>query len=58
MFRHKLLVGTLAMLCLLALFSMQAQAVGHDGRIVRDAQTGKLRAPTATERDAQRDIAW
>jgi hypothetical protein len=51
MSRQKLLtIGTLAALLLLAVFSMHARAAGQEGMVVvRDPQTGKLRAPTADE---------
>ena len=45
--------GTLAALCLMAIFSMHAKAAGQDGQngmvVVRDPQTGKMRAPTLDE---------
>jgi hypothetical protein len=52
MSKEKLLtIGTLAALCLLAAFSMHARAAaGQEGMVVvRDPQTGKMRAPTAEE---------
>jgi hypothetical protein len=56
MSRQKLLtIGTLAALFLLAVFSMQARAAGQEGMVVvRDPQTGKMRAPTADELKALR----
>ena len=56
MSRQKLLtIGTLAALLLLAFFSMHARAAGQEGMVVvRDPQTGKLRAPTADELKALR----
>lgn len=45
--------GTLTALCLIAIFSMHAKAAGQDSQngmvVVRDAQTGKMRAPTPDE---------
>jgi hypothetical protein len=45
--------GTLAALCLMAIFSMHARAAGQEGQdgmvVVRDPQTGKMRAPTPDE---------
>lgn len=51
MSKEKLLtIGTLAALCVLAAFSMHAKAAGQEGMVVvRDPQTGQLRAPTADE---------
>lgn len=51
MSKEKLLtIGTLAALCVLAAFSMHARAAGQEGMVVvRDPQTGQLRAPTADE---------
>ena len=51
MSKQKLLtIGTLAALCVLAAFSMHAKAAGQEGMVVvRDPQTGKMRAPTADE---------
>jgi hypothetical protein len=51
MSKEKLLtIGTLAALCVLAAFSMHAKAAGQEGLVVvRDPQTGQLRAPTADE---------
>lgn len=51
MSRQKLLtIGTLAALCLLAVFSMHARAAGQEGMVVvRDPLTGKMRAPTPEE---------
>ena len=51
MSNEKLLtLGTLAALCVLAAFSMHARAAGQEGLVVvRDPQTGQLRAPTADE---------
>lgn len=50
--------GTLAALCLMAVFSMHARAAGQDDGngmvVVRDAQTGKMRAPTPDELKALR----
>ena len=56
MSRQKLLtIGTLTALLLLAFFSMHARAAGQEGMVVvRDPQTGKLRAPTADELKALR----
>jgi hypothetical protein len=59
MSRQKLLtIGTLAALLLLAVFSMHARAAGQEGQegmvVVRDPQTGKLRAPTSDELKALR----
>jgi hypothetical protein len=56
MSRQKLLtIGTLAALFLLAVFSMHARAAGQEGMVVvRDPQTGKLRAPTSDELKALR----
>jgi hypothetical protein len=56
MSRQKLLtIGTLAALLLLAVFSMHARAAGQEGMVVvRDPQTGKMRAPTADELKALR----
>ncbi len=56
MSRQKLLtIGTLAALLLLAVFSMHARAEGQEGMVVvRDPQTGKLRAPTDDEMKALR----
>jgi len=56
MSRQKLLtIGTLTALLLLAIFSMHARAAGQEGMVVvRDPQTGKLRAPTADELKALR----
>jgi hypothetical protein len=51
MSKEKLLtIGTLAALCLLAVFSLHAKAAGQEGMVVvRDPQTGKMRAPTPDE---------
>jgi hypothetical protein len=51
MSKEKLLtIGTLAALCVLAALSMHAKAAGQEGLVVvRDPQTGQLRAPTADE---------
>lgn len=51
MSKEKLLtIGTLAALCVLAAFSMHAKAAAQEGMVVvRDPQTGQLRAPTADE---------
>ena len=51
MSKEKLLtIGTLAALCVLAACSMHARAAGQEGMVVvRDPQTGQLRAPTADE---------
>ena len=56
MSNEKLLtIGTLAALCVMAAFSMHAKAAGQEGMVVvRDPQTGKLRAPTADELKALR----
>jgi len=56
MHKQKLItIGTLAVLCLLAMFSMHARAAGQEGMVVvRDPQTGKMRAPTAAELRALR----
>ena len=59
MSRQKLLtIGTLTALLLLAVFSMHARAAGQEGQegmvVVRDPQTGKLRAPTSDELKALR----
>lgn len=56
MSKQKLLIaGTLAALCLMAAFSMQAKAAGQDGMTVaRDPQTGKLRPATPQETNALR----
>jgi hypothetical protein len=56
MSRQKLLtIGTLTALLLLAVFSLHARAAGQEGMVVvRDPQTGKLRAPTADELKALR----
>ncbi|WP_449405964.1 post-PEP-CTERM-1 domain-containing protein, partial [Massilia phosphatilytica] len=43
-------IGTLAALCLMAAFSLHAKAAGQEGMVVvRDPQTGKMRAPTPDE---------
>ena len=46
-------LGALAALCLLASMTMHAKAAGQEGRegmvVVRDAKTGKMRAPTPQE---------
>ena len=51
-------LGALAALCLLASMTMHAKAAGQEGRegmvVVRDPQTGKMRAPTAEELRALR----
>ena len=45
-----LTIGTLAALCVLAAFSLHARAAGQEGMVVvRDPQTGKMRAPTPDE---------
>ena len=51
MSKEKLLtIGTLAALCLMALFSLHARAAGQEGMVVvRDPLTGKMRAPTPDE---------
>ncbi|KQV27257.1 hypothetical protein [Massilia sp. Root335] len=51
MSKEKLLtIGTLAALCLMAVFSLHAKAAGQEGMVVvRDPQTGKMRAPTPDE---------
>ncbi|KGF80019.1 hypothetical protein IA69_20560 [Massilia sp. JS1662] len=51
MSKEKLLtIGTLAALCVLAAFSMHANAAGQESMVVvRDPLTGQLRAPTADE---------
>jgi len=56
MYRQKLIaIGTLTVLCLLTLFSMHARAAGQEGMVVvRDPQTGRMRAPTADELKALR----
>ena len=56
MYKQKLItIGTLAVLCLLAMFSMHARAAGQEGMVVvRDPQTGRMRAPTADELKALR----
>jgi hypothetical protein len=59
MSKEKLLtIGTLTALCLLAVFSLHAKAAGQDGMVVvRDPQTGKMRAPTPDELKALRASA-
>lgn len=53
--KQMLSIGALAALCLLAAFSLQARAAGQEGMVVvRDPQTGKLRAPTPDEARALR----
>ena len=56
MYKQKLIaIGTLTVLCLLAMFSMHARAAGQEGMVVvRDPQTGRMRAPTADELRALR----
>lgn len=53
-----LTAGAMAALCALALFSLQAKAQEQDTSsgmvVVRDAQTGKMRAPTPDELRALR----
>jgi hypothetical protein len=51
--------SAMAALCALAAFSLQAKAQAHeDGMVaVRDAQTGKMRAPTPDELKALRGAA-
>lgn len=47
--------AVVAALCLMAVMSMQARAAGQDGMVVvRDPQTGKMRAPTPAELQALR----
>ena len=51
MSKQKMLTaGALAALCVFTAFTMRAHAAGQEGMVVvRDTQTGKLRAPTAEE---------
>lgn len=53
-----LTLSALAALCVFATLSIQARAAGQDGMVVvRDAQTGKMRAPTPDDMKALRAAA-